>query len=449
LKKTIVLLLFAVLVLSPFAFFTQPTEAQRDVPPNQPERGLVYDGLEVARDGSCKGAYHVKAVTQGRPVCTHGPDAVPATLSISAVAPVTTVPPPVTCDGDGTTGKRVQVLYVHPSTVADNYAAYLTSFQQWAADADSEYYLSAQQTGGIRHIRFVTDANCMPVVLDATVSAAAGNDFGTMINELAAQGYGRTDRKYMLFVDATSYCGISSLAYDDQRGPSNVNNSGQEYARIDARCWSGVIAAHELMHTLGGVQLTAPHSDANGHCNDGYDNMCDHSGHAITYPCPNPAGDALFDCNHDDYYNANPASGSYLFRHWNTADNQFLINPAVAATVPLVDSLLTGVLGKGGTFTPAATFSAGSTVTARAHVVDQNGAKLPGAAVTLSFKRPDGSIQCTATGTTDSSGTALASCATPASAPKGTWSVHPVSVMISTMVDTRFNSVGDCQFTIQ
>jgi hypothetical protein len=146
-KKTVGLLLFVVLVLSPFAFLATGADAQRDLPPNRPEKGLIYDGLEVPHDGSCKGAYHVKSAVKGRPVCSHGPDAAPATMTMSAVAPVTTTPPPVTCDGDGTTGKRVQVIYAHSSTVADQYATYLTSFQQWAADTDSEYYVSAQQTG--------------------------------------------------------------------------------------------------------------------------------------------------------------------------------------------------------------------------------------------------------------------------------------------------------------
>jgi hypothetical protein len=447
-KKNLGLLLFAILVLAPFAFVARGAEAQRDLPPNRPERGLVYDGLEVPRDGSCKGAFHVKSGVKGRQDCSHGPDVAPATITaLSAVASVMTAPAPVTCDGDGTTGKRVQVIYAHPSTVADQYATYMTSFQQWAADADSDFNVSAQQTGGTRHVRYVTDPNCMPVVLDVTLSATGANDFGTTINELTAQGYNRTDRKYMLFVDAAVYCGISNVQYDDQAGSSNLSNSGPEYARIDSGCWSGVIAAHELMHTLGGVQLTAPHSDANWHCNDGYDDMCDHSGHAITYPCTNTAGDSWFDCNHDDYYSTNPAAGSYLATHWNTANNQFLINPN--ATTLTVNSLVTGLLSKTGSFNPTTTFSAGSTITARAHVVDQTGSSVSGASVTLSFKRPDGSVQCTVTATTDATGTAQASCATKKNAPKGSWSLNVGSVALSTMTTLSSSSIGAYAFTIQ
>jgi MG2 domain len=448
LKKNIGLVLFALLVLSPFAFLASSAEAQRNLPPNRPERGLVYDGLEVPHDGSCKGAFRVKS-NVNHPVCSHGPDVAPATMSMSAVAPVTTTPPPVVCDGDGTTGKRVQVIYAHAATVADQYATYKTSFQQWAADADADYNLSAQETGGTRHVRFVTDPACMPVVLDVALSATGANDFGTTINELTAQGYNRSDRRYMLFVDAGVYCGISNVQYDDQPGASNINNAGPEYARIDGGCWSGVIAAHELMHTLGGVQLSAPHSDANWHCYDSNDIMCNYSGIAKPTPYPCAYVGDRFDCNHDDYYSTNPHAGSYLAKHWNMANNQFLINPSAPAPTPFVDSMQTGALSSNGAFTPATTFAAGSTVTARAHVVDQTGRKLPGAAVTLSFKRPDGSVQCTVTATTDSSGTAQGSCATPSNAPKGSWSLHPESVTMSTMTSPSFSSVGDYKFTIQ
>lgn len=230
------------------------------------------------------------------------------------------------CDGDGVSGMRVQVLYVHQSDVASQLVAYEPSFQTWLQEADTDFNVSAQQTGGTRHIRFVHDANCIPSILEVTLSVTGTQNFGQSINELYYQGFGQTDRNYLMFADARVYCGISSMEYDDQPGPGNRSNLAPHYARVDAGCWSGVIPAHELMHNLGGVQWTAPHSDGNAHCTENYDNMCDHSGHINPIVCPDPAGDSLFDCHHDDYYFAGtPPADNYLATHWNTANSYFLI----------------------------------------------------------------------------------------------------------------------------
>lgn len=145
--------------------------------------------------------------------------------------------------------------------------------------------------------------------------------------------------------------------------------------------------------------------------------MCDHSGQVINYNvCPDPAGDSLMDCNHDDYYSTNPPANSYLAMHWNTASNQFLISPNSAS----VNTAATGTL-RGKVFTPTSTFTAGQTVTVRVHVVDQWGANLDRASVSFTVKKTDGSVKCTFAATTDSTGTATGSCSLPKNAVKGTW----------------------------
>jgi hypothetical protein len=346
-RKRVGLLLFVVLVLSPFALISQNAQADRQLPANQPEMGMIYDGLEVARDGPCKGALRLKGGTTGHEHCTHGPEVAPASMNPKVTRPAASHSPQaasaaaaitVVCDGNGTAGQRVQVMYAHPAGTTDQFASYKTSIQQWAAEVEADFNTSAAQTGGNRHVRFVHDASCTPSVLDVTLSSSGASDYSTTVNELYALGYNHTDRKYMIFMDAHVYCGISDVNVDDQSGTRNVANSGPNYARIDAGCWSGVIAGHELMHTLGGVQLTAPHSDGNFHCTEGYDNMCDHSGHAVTTVCTNTAGDSWFDCNHNDYFSTSPAAGSYLATHWNTANSQFLFQTTQApSAVTLTD----------------------------------------------------------------------------------------------------------------
>lgn len=266
--------------------------------------------------------------------CTHEPDVVPPGFDITKSAPpiaaAAAQAPPIQCDGDGVSGPRTQVLYVRASNVASRYSAYLASFRQWAAEADMIYYNSAQETGGSRRIRFVHDAGCNLTIPEVVLSATGDDNYDNTVRELKAQGYNRSDRKYMIFMDANVYCGRTNFWIDDQSGPANENNSGPSYGRSDAGCWAGKTVAHEHMHTLGGVQLSAPHTSGDGHCVDAYDVMCQPGGpgYPLQYLCPDPAQSFRFDCNHDDYYSTNPPAGSYLATHWNTANSQFLIGAA-------------------------------------------------------------------------------------------------------------------------
>ena len=89
---------------------------------------------------------------------------------------------------------------------------------------------------------------------------------------------------------------------------------------------------HEVMHTLGAVQPSAPHFSGGAHCYELYDAMCytpkDGTANVFVRNCeivgeaPNP-GKPL-DCGNDDYFNPSPAPGSYLAGHWNLYDSGFL-----------------------------------------------------------------------------------------------------------------------------
>ncbi|MFC9327053.1 RICIN domain-containing protein [Kitasatospora sp. NPDC057015] len=368
----------------------EPPTPIKEIPKDDPARGLVYTGLSPApKEDPCVGVYTVSEAA----LCTHGPDAPPAGVDVhkdtapvvAAVDPAPAVPgegdakapsaadllagePPVidaqtgsvlgaaptgqpaaaaaaaapaagsapaaapagtavVCDGDGTTGNRVQVLYLH-APGQDRFAQYLPSFKKWAADTDAIYNASAGETGGVRHVRYVTAADCTVSVLDVEISAAALHEFGSANDALAAQGYNRRDRKYMIFADAQVYCGIGTFNGDERPGQDNRSNFGPSYGRTDTGCWGGSTAAHELGHNLGAVNNSAPHTSKAGHCVDEWDIMC--YSDAPYYPkmqtvCPDRAKDDRLDCNHDDYYNTAPQPGSYLTTHWNVANNQFLI----------------------------------------------------------------------------------------------------------------------------
>ncbi|MBW5485409.1 hypothetical protein GPJ59_26930 [Streptomyces bambusae] len=233
----------------------------------------------------------------------------------------------VQCDGDGSTGNRVQVVYVHPPG-QDRYSQYAASFRKWAADADMIYAASAQETGGVRHIRYVTNADCTPTVLSIELPGSALGEFSATNRALAAKGLDRRDRKYMIFADSQVYCGIGTFNGDERPGQNNLSNFGPSYGRTDAGCWGGHTAAHELGHNLGAVNNSAPNTSRGAHCTDEWDVMC--YSDTPYYPqmrnvCTNKASENILDCNHDDYFHTSPKAGSYLATHWNIADNQFLM----------------------------------------------------------------------------------------------------------------------------
>ena len=182
-------------------------------------------------------------------------------------------------------------------------------------------------------MRFVTTGSgtCEIDVDEVQLSASGDDNFDNTVNQLKAQGYDDSDRKYLIYVDTTSagICGIGTYWLDDSPGQANWNNYGPSYARVDAGCWNnGKTPAHEIMHNLGAVQPSAPHATNYGHCIDEWDVMCysdNASSPPMQYLCLPQSHDSRFDCNHDDYFHTSPAAGNYLADNWNAANNRFLV----------------------------------------------------------------------------------------------------------------------------
>lgn len=244
------------------------------------------------------------------------------------------------CTGNGADGNRVQVLYVVEADDPDRFASVLPILRDEVANVDDTFALSAAKDGGALRVRWVHDpATCKPLIKNIKVKNGDLASFGTMITAVQKAGYTATNRKYLMFADAAVLCGVGHLILDDRK-TGNANDGGSAmYARVDTGCWqaggSGSIAAHELMHNLGGVQGSAGHSTPYGHCDDDKDLMCYADGPGVTMRqvCP-AANESLFDCQQDDYFATNPAPGSYLANKWNTARSSFLDN---VAGLPPVD----------------------------------------------------------------------------------------------------------------
>jgi alpha-tubulin suppressor-like RCC1 family protein len=345
--------------------------AAESLPAEDPGRGVVNRGIRD-RDpaGPCRRTLAVDV--PGAAACTHGPDAAPlgidvrvprALETVSREAATQAVPSEpstaatdaaaVPCYDDGVSGNRVQLIYARAAGVADRFAQVAPSLQLAAAQVDSVFNTSAVETGGTRHVRYVTDSSCKATVAQVALTATGDDNFGNTITELRNLGFSRSDRKYLVWVDANVYCGIGQVYDDDRASAQNYSNGiatvAGEVARVDNGCWALAgqsVEAHELMHTLGGVQTSAPHASPYSHCTDDYDRMCysDGSGAIVSVVCSAASHDNVFDCNHDDYFSTAPAPLSYLATHWNTANSSFL---SAAGTVSASGYNGLGAIGNG------------------------------------------------------------------------------------------------------
>jgi hypothetical protein len=367
------------------------TTAQGHLPENDRARGLIYDGLTPgAPDGVCPGGFEIAVA--GETLCTHGPDPAQAGIDVTKgrstaqlrldTLSLPTVPDPtgagrtppgngasnshvhadgsihdhsaqaaaeegsrtaaeagiVPVVGDGVSGNRVQAVYAVASDRADRYDEVAPLIANWAAHMDAKVNESAALTGGERHVRYVTDGSGSLDVAKLILPAEGDDNFGSTIQALKAAGFNDPSRKYLVWTDASLYCGVATIYGDDSPDQDNANNGRYPmYSRVDTGCWGHNSSAelHEVVHNMGAVQQSAPHVTPGWHCTDDYDRMCyrDSASVTMTQTCPTWM-EELLDCGHDDYFHVSPPSGSYLASHWNVADSAFLHDGPVGGTIP-------------------------------------------------------------------------------------------------------------------
>jgi hypothetical protein len=244
----------------------------------------------------------------------------------------------------------VKVVYAHASDAPNQFAQVYPSLAQGVRDIVEYVYV---ESGERKSIRFDLGTPAGLDCLDAqrislpnpasyydpdNVSSARQKVVADLQPRLGAQP---GQRNFLVFVDGVpnnfrAANTFPSPADDSVAGPSW--QVGGYYSVIFDNPFTfglsqafGKIGVHELFHTFGAVQASAPHHGGGGHCVERQDLMCDPGfggpvlcdfGDYPTISWETPQG--RLDCGGDDYFNPAPAPGSYLATHWNTFNSPFL-----------------------------------------------------------------------------------------------------------------------------
>ena len=298
----------------------------------------------------------------GDGLCTHGGDTVPEAVERAATRVAAPANGPARkkkanprCPGGGVEGRRIRVFYGFPSDTTSRAAAYERWIRRSVVLADQNIDRASPGIPG-QHLRMYC-ANRRKVTVSAIRllpiddSSFTFDDVISSLVERRANGLGAVDFDaprftYVVFVDNIGCCygpaGQGTIYLDDGADPAgNFNNlllAGPRFAMVEIGgppSAGAYIFLHEVGHTMGAVQHSAPHSSGAGHCYTGSDVMCYPDGGpwftgggTMESVCATmPDGQRPFDCEGGDYYELDPAPGSYLDEHWNTADSGWLTKP--------------------------------------------------------------------------------------------------------------------------
>jgi hypothetical protein len=256
----------------------------------------------------------------------------------------------------------VKVIYAYPTDVGDRlstYAPVIQSGVRYLAE------LVAGESGNTKSLRFdlgtpagagCVDIQTVPLLLPSTAyTAIPSQTFSLIRTELLARVVGQTgSRNFLVYADGINVPGVGGEAQvrsDDSvagaqhalgnlwgvlygRGGTDFFGSGAQYAPGTTSRTHVDLVTHEISHTLGAVQRSAPHHSASFHCLDEWDILCyddDGNGGLATYVGCGVSASQSWDCNKDDYFNPSPAPGSYLATHWNVYNSVFMCPAAQCA----------------------------------------------------------------------------------------------------------------------
>ena len=240
---------------------------------------------------------------------------------------------------DLTTAPQIHAVYVYPARTTSRFSDFAAMFQADARQANSLLATTRQ-----RALRFDErlGADNVTRYLDITVfqsryranQLSGSNQFSLVANELAGLSeFNKPNKKYVVWLDAGSkYCGQATLYHDTNRSELNANNgrtTGIVYRPYSTTNGEGGFCRgrtllHELGHNLGALQVEAPSSFDDAHCNDSAEDvMC------YTSQTSNDTGDAVFDYASNDYWDPGPLQP---LGWWTVNLSRFVCVPATADT---------------------------------------------------------------------------------------------------------------------
>jgi hypothetical protein len=288
------------------------------------------------------GLYQLFAPDGSSAGLTHGPHAVQA----GSGPGVAGGPGPVTCVTPDSQSYYVQPIYARASDDTDDSAARVPDIQRLLASASNYMREASLVPGSFLTLRVACRLGLVDVRRATLPTRKASASFSTITKDLKNLGYVSPRAKYIVFYDDPGICqcgGVANVYSDDSPGVANKNNGnadamfGVDFGRIDA----GVIL-HELSHTLGAVQRTAPHTTGAFHCTDGRDVMCFNDGGSKGSQYTTSVCAAYtYDCGKNDYFKRPPVQpGNYLATHWNIAGTNNRYVQLMSDSTPPASELL-------------------------------------------------------------------------------------------------------------
>ena len=253
---------------------------------------------------------------------------------------------------------QVKLVYAYPSGATNQTSTFADQMQADAAALEQRVDVESNHTktirfdvGGTGGVCTADSSNRLDIQTVQLQNDASYYDsadtFHLLESELEKRlvpAFPHQRVNYVVYTDGITggaAAGQADLPADSAHGYANSINQGYDGdGRLFAFVYSGSPSAaarqevflHELSHTLGAVQNSAPHSSGAGHCFDEWDVMCYdddgpyfQQGGQRTFGCAGTEfTDEKFDCGQDDYWNPSPAPGSYLATNWNEYDSVFL-----------------------------------------------------------------------------------------------------------------------------